>query len=315
MSIYVSLLTAGTNNHQETSENANAMATDFVSEGVIGTITNTSGVAPSTGAFAANAQATPDMTVKVSSGVAYVQGTPTSQNSQTFRVRMSADTNVTISSNTSGSTKYDWIYIKLDADKMANPAVAADDVATLVTSRSSSSTADNGTPPAYGYPLAVVTVANSASSITNASISDKRIPAKSVQDSAVTPEKRSGGFKMGIVPKATWGTTGSKSITGVGFKPKLVRFRIQIDTATFSSLQAGGYMDGNGSQYAYFTAAGAGGYTTLRSETECLTCASSNGGSTTKIFSVTYTSMDADGFTVNVGTALSAYDIIYEAWA
>lgn len=182
MSIYVSKLTAGTNNHQETSENANALATDFVSEGVIGAITNTSGVAPLSGAFATNAQNTPDMTIKVSAGVAYVKGTPTGQDSQVLRVRMTADANLTISSNSTGSTKYDWVYIKLDADKMANPAVDADDVATLVTSRSSSSTADNGTPPTYGYPIAIVVVADSTSSILNSNITDKRALSKSTQN-------------------------------------------------------------------------------------------------------------------------------------
>lgn len=190
MSIFVSLLTAGTNNHEETSENANAMATDFVSEGVVdsGGITNTSGVAPSTGAFAVNAQSTPNMTVAVTSGVAYVAGAPTGQDSQTLRVRMTASTNVTISSNTSGVTKYDWLYIKLDADKMANPGVNADDVATLVTSRSSSSSSDDGTPPTYGYCIGVITVADSASSIANANITDSRVLARSVQNKSVTAD-------------------------------------------------------------------------------------------------------------------------------
>lgn len=179
MSIVVSLLTAGTNNHLETSENANAVATDFVNQGVIGAITNTSGVAPSTGAFAVNAQGTPDMTVAVTAGVAYVTGTPNSQNSQTLRVRMSANQNVTISANASGSTKFDWVYIQLDATKMATPGVNADDVGALVTSRSSNSTTDDGTPPTYGYLIAVVTVANGASSITNGNIADKRGTASS----------------------------------------------------------------------------------------------------------------------------------------
>jgi hypothetical protein len=187
MSIFTSLLTAGTNSHQETSENANAVATDFVSQGVIGAITNTSGVAPSTGAFAVNAQGTPNMTVAVSSGVAYVTATPTSQNSQTFRVRNTASVNVTISANSSGSTKYDWIYLQIDATKAANPAVDASDVATLVVSRSSSSTADNGTPPTYGYNLAVVTVANAASSITNGNIADKRTLASSSPANTLLP--------------------------------------------------------------------------------------------------------------------------------
>lgn len=191
MSIYASVLTGGSNNHQTTSEEANYMATDFVSEGVVGAITNTSGVSPSTGGFAVNAQGTPDMTVAVSTGVAYVQATPTGGTSQTLRVYNNASSNVTISSNSSGSTKYDWVYIKVDPDTAANPNTAGSDVVTLVTSRSSSASTDDGTPPAYGYPLAVVTVANAAPSITNGNIADVRqqtgpVPLQAVQPPAYT---------------------------------------------------------------------------------------------------------------------------------
>lgn len=174
MAITTSIMTGGVNNHPTTSEDANGIATDFVTEGVIGTITNTSGVAPATGAFAVNAQGTPNMTVAVTSGVAYVTGTPSSQNSQTFRVYSTASENVTISANSSGSTKYDWVYIKLDATLLNAPTLAGDTTATLVTSRSTSNSSDDGTPPTYGYPLAVVTVANGASSITNSVIRDIR---------------------------------------------------------------------------------------------------------------------------------------------
>lgn len=174
MALVTSILRGGTNSHETTSEEANGVYTDFVSEGIVGSVGNTSGVAPATGGFAVNAQGTPDMTVAVSAGVAYVNATPTSQNNQTFRIKNSASSNVTISANSSGSTKYDWIYLKLDADKLNNPNTAGDDAATLVTSRSSSAASDDGTPPTYGYPLAVVTVANGASSITNGTIRDIR---------------------------------------------------------------------------------------------------------------------------------------------
>lgn len=174
MALLTGILTGGSNNHQTTSEEANGVYTDFISQGVVGTITNTAGVAPATGGLSVNAQGSPDMTVAVSSGVAYVTGTPTSQSSQTFRVKNTASANVTISANSSGSTKYDWVYVKLDATKLNTPNTAGDDVATLVTSRSSSISSDDGTPPTYGYAIAVVTVANGASSITNGNITDKR---------------------------------------------------------------------------------------------------------------------------------------------
>ena len=174
MALVTSILTGGVNNHPTTSEEANAWSTDFISQGIVGTFTNTSGVAPATGALAVNAQGTPDMTVAVTAGVVYVTGTPTSQNSQTFRVKLTANQNVTISANSSGSTKYDWVYVKLDATKLNGPSVAGDDAATLVTSRSTSQSTDDGTPPTYGYAIAVVTVSNGASSITNGNIRDRR---------------------------------------------------------------------------------------------------------------------------------------------
>lgn len=172
--IVASILTGGSNNHATSSEEVNGVATDFVSEGVVGTYTNTSGVAPATGAFACNASGTPDANINISTGVAYVTATPSSQNSQTIRINCSVTGTLAISANSSGSTKYDWIYISVSATNAANPNTAGDNVATVVASRSSSASTDDGTPPTYGYPIAVVTVANGFTTITNANIRDTR---------------------------------------------------------------------------------------------------------------------------------------------
>lgn len=172
--IIASVLTGGVSNHPTSSEEVNGVATDFVSEGVVGTFTNTSGVAPATGAFACNASGTPDANINISVGVAYVTATPTSQNSQTIRINCSVTGTLAISANASGSTKYDWIYISVSATNAANPNTAGDNVATVVASRSSSASTDDGTPPTYGYPIAVVTVANGFTTITNANIRDVR---------------------------------------------------------------------------------------------------------------------------------------------
>jgi len=189
MALYVSALNGGTNNHPTTSEEANGYATDFVTEGVVGSISNTNSVAPMTGAFAVNAQGTPDMTVAVTSGIAYVTATPSGQSSQSLRVRLSANQNVTISANSSGSTKYDWLYVKVDPTNANNPNLAGDDVATLVTSRSTSNSSDDGTPPTYGLNIAIVTVSNGASSITNGNIRDTRVMASQIQDAEVSNVK------------------------------------------------------------------------------------------------------------------------------
>ncbi len=171
----VSVVTGGTNQASTSAADLNAVATDFVSSGVVGSFGNTSGVAPSTGAFAVNAQSSPNMSVRVTQGVLWQQATPSGSTTQGIRVVMNTFEDVTISANASGSTKFDWIYLALDQSKLTNPGVNKDDVATLVVSRSSSASTDNGTPPTVGQVLAIVTVVNAAVSITNSNIADKRV--------------------------------------------------------------------------------------------------------------------------------------------
>lgn len=173
MADYVSVLTGGSNNFATTSEHLNALATDLLEEGVVGSVGNTAGVAPATGGLACNAQGTPNMTVAVTAGYCYVTATPSGQSSQMLRANIAAQ-NATIAANSTGGTRYDWIYVTISAANAANPAAAGDNVASITVSRSTSSSTDNGTPPTYGYPIAVVTVANGASSITNGNIADLR---------------------------------------------------------------------------------------------------------------------------------------------
>ena len=244
----VSVLTGGTNNHTETAENINALGTDFISQGIVGAISATSGVAPTTGGFAVNAQGTPNMTVRVSNGVAYVTGTPTSGNSQLFRVSMSTYEDVTITANSSGSTKYDHIYIKLDATKLKDPAVDASDVATLVASRSTNASTDDGTPPTYGYKIAVVTVVNSATSIANASITDSRLQTGASSISTAAQAYRLGPVnyqtnnstnttKSNVVVQTGWGW-----VVGNGSSPitKAITFPLALDSIMSVTISGAG---------------------------------------------------------------------------
>ena len=173
MADVVSVLTGGSNSKTTTAEELNALATDIFSDGVVGAIGNTAGVAPMTGALAVNAQGTPDMTVAVTAGKVYVTCTPTSQGSQRLRASI-ATQNATIAANSTGGTRYDWIYVAMSASGAANPAVDGTGVATITVSRSTSSATDNGTPPTYGYHIATVTVSNGAATITNGNITDSR---------------------------------------------------------------------------------------------------------------------------------------------
>lgn len=178
----VSILQYGTNSHVTTSEEANYFATDFVSPGITGSIANTNGFAPATGGFAVNAETSPSMAVQVTgSGAtvgAYVNVTPATQDAQTLRTNMIGNNDITIAANSSGVTKYDWIYLKVDPTLANNPDVTATTVATFVTSRSTNSSTDNGgSTPTYGILLAVVTVINGATQITSGNIQDRRIQA------------------------------------------------------------------------------------------------------------------------------------------
>jgi hypothetical protein len=148
--------------------------TDFVTQGVVGAITLNTG-SGGTGSFCVNQDTGSNMAIDIKAGQAYITATPSSQNSQVLRARASSDyTTYTINSNSSGSTKYDWIYLKVDPTNANNPASDASNVTSIYTSRSSSNTTDNGTPPTYGLLLAIVTVSNGATAITNGNITDKR---------------------------------------------------------------------------------------------------------------------------------------------
>lgn len=170
------IIQSGTSNYLTPAESFNVVATDLIIQGVAGSAGSTSGVAPSTGSFAVNAQGSPNMTVAVSAGQAYVNATPTSGNAQSIRVKLASSENVTIAANATGSTRYDFVYIKVDADKLNNPAADGTDVVTLVTQRSTTTNSDSNGALANGLLIAVVTVTNGASSIANSDIADCRMP-------------------------------------------------------------------------------------------------------------------------------------------
>lgn len=188
MTLVVSLLNGGTNSHPEPAANFGSVATDFVANGIVGAVTNTAGVSPATGGLSVNQEASPNNQVQIAAGTAWVTGTPSGGSSQNFRIVNSAAIDQTLNPNVTGGTRYDWIYLSLDTTKLANPGVNADDVATIVVSRSTSASTDNGGgAPTYGYNLAVVTVANAFTTIANAAISDKRVQAgiNSVLDGSI----------------------------------------------------------------------------------------------------------------------------------
>lgn len=208
---YVSVVQSGVNNYLTSAELLNNVPTNTILPGIVGSYTNTSGVAPATGNFAVNAQGSPNMTVAVSSGKAYVSATPTSGNAQTVEVRSDATENVTISANSTGSTRYDFVYIKVDPDKMNNPSVAGTDVATFITSRSTTQNVDSNGTPSNTLLLAIVTVINGASSIANSDIYDARIQCSRASDGWVSANE-SWAYASATTITVPTGATGKYSV-------------------------------------------------------------------------------------------------------
>jgi hypothetical protein len=138
----------------------------------------TAGVAKATN-YLVEQQASPNMTVKVNPGIAYVKK---SDNSNVYVTNLDAVQNVNISSNSSGNPRIDAVVIKVDLG--ATPNNYADNVATLVVVQGtaaaspvapSDSTIQSSVGSGNAFlRLADVTVGNGVSSILTANISDKR---------------------------------------------------------------------------------------------------------------------------------------------
>lgn len=162
--------------------------------------------------------------------------------------------------------------------------------------------------------VAAVRVDATVTTIAANKITDRRSMATlaaTLPAGSVTPAMRTGGFKMGVIPGATFGTTGNKAITGVGFMPKLVRFTMLPGAATTSSaIQANGAMT-TSSQYVATSYASTTASRKVSSTTACIAYTDAS----TSVMVAAYVSMDADGFTINVSVANSVFDIAYEAYA
>lgn len=117
----------------------------------------------------------------------------------------------------------------------------------------------------------------------------------------MTPEKRSGGFKLIVHTFAN--STGSQSITGVGFKPKAIIVNWGLPSSTSGAIMSNGRaVDGSpitqGSEAIYIIASGPG-TASLTSTTQAFLRI---GGSGTAAVAATVTSFDSDGITVNMTT-------------
>ena len=158
--------------------------------------------------FLIQAQATPDMTVKVKAGRAYLKGST----GNAYPIILDSDTSVSVGSNSSGSTRIDAVVLYLD--KAASSDATASNVAKLaVVQGTTSAPSDNAIQTAVGVSnpftrLANITVGSGVTSITTGNIADSRTTAKfqisdlAVQDgmydleeASASPSAPSAGFE------------------------------------------------------------------------------------------------------------------------
>ncbi len=130
----------------------------------------------------------------------------------------------------------------------------------------------------------------------------------SIANSAVTPAKRSGGFKVGTF---TVTATGSKVVTDVGFTPKLLKVTFTSDSGS-TAISAWGMSDGTTSQSGGIAADSSNKRTWTTSSGNFIYVASVTGANT-RVASLT--SFDSNGFTMNFTTLTATGTWIYEAYA
>ena len=224
-----------TNEVLTTSQDKNFDFTDFIDDGIIGVIANAT---PDTGGFAVQAQSSPDKTVKILAGTAYITATPTGGTAQTFRVNLSTYDSITLADNSTGNTKYDKILIQLPADELVTPPTDNDwdgltgADAVLISERHDA--ADEAITMDNAYELAEVTVADGFTQITDGVISDSR--------ENVLFNNGLGGAWISYTP--TWSTDGDApslgngTITGYYIKiGRTIHYRIKL---TWGSTTTGG---------------------------------------------------------------------------
>ncbi|MCT2076065.1 hypothetical protein [Dietzia cinnamea] len=118
-------------------------------------------------------------------------------------------------------------------------------------------------------------------------------------------------IKTGVIEASAFQTLGDKKITGVGFKPRIVKFTLlpEYSNAAFN------FAIGSMTDLDQFTATGASstsGHARSSSTTAAFIFVSSSGDTTLRFERV---SLDSDGFTVKVVTASSLFKVAYEAYA
>lgn len=157
--------------------------------------------------------------------------------------------------------------------------------------------------------LAQVRVNAGVTTIDNSKITDKRtIATPKLASGSVTADKRSGGYYIGTINISSG--TGNQSFTGVGFKPKLVKFTWS-NQSTGTIAKAYGHMTDNG-QYTTAESYDASNRAYTVSTTRCFITANTVGAVNREY---SYVSMDNDGFTINRNVNTGTPVLIIECYA
>jgi len=130
-----------------------------------------------TGDFAVTQSGTPAMTVSVAAGWAYVAGSTTATQGM-YGVYNDAATTLTVTSNASGNPRIDLVCVTV---RDSGYSGANNDVILQVIAGTPAASPVAPTLPASSLSLATIAVANAASSILNANITDTRVKA-GIQD-------------------------------------------------------------------------------------------------------------------------------------
>lgn len=129
-----------------------------------------------------------------------------------------------------------------------------------------------------------------------------------IANGAVTPAKRAGGLYLSSFQ--SHGTTGNKAITGVGFTPKAVIFFCTKNATETNVWWTMGYgMMVPGTQHAAFNSMRVDTIGSSSKDWSAAYCILLDAFDNTATYRAQYVSMDADGFTINVTNAQSAYRI------
>jgi hypothetical protein len=150
------------------------------------------------------------------------------------------------------------------------------------------------------------------SSISGSKVADGTVGTTKIVDGAITPAKRAGGYYVGEIATSVFSTTGAKTITGVGFTPRMIKVTVGFDVAAAGAYRfCNGFADGTRSYVrgaAVDTTTNARWYvngTFINVRTEA----------NVSDLTATFTAFTSDGFTINVSAANSSYSATFEAYA